>query len=373
MDTTLEALATAAALVPVLRQRAAQAEQLRQVPPESIEDLRASGLIRIGIPERFGGFGLDIDTAFEVASELGRGCASTAWCYAVWSAHNWWLGYFPEQCQDEVFGSGSDLLISSALNPSNSTIEVLPDGYRISGRWTFSSGCDAASWALLAGGASPEDRRWLLLPRTDYDILDTWFAVGLRGTGSKDIVARDVFVPNHRAINPNHAGDSDLTGWELHKRASYGVPLTTLTEWALAAPIIGMAQGVVDEFTSRLRSGNGRATVARQLRLAEASAEIEAARVLYRAEVRAILDSSGAPERFSSLERARCARNASFTAQLCLRAVHRLYEVCGAAALMETEPIQRLHCDINAACQHGALSWDAAAERFGGQALGVDS
>lgn len=370
----LVAMQRASTLVPVLRERATEAEQLRQVPPDSVQDLLASGLIRIGNPERFGGTGLDIDTAFAVAWELGRGCGSTAWCYSVWTAHNWWLGHFPEQCQEEYFATGPDTLFSSALSVSNSTAERVVGGFRVSGRWAFSSGCDAASWVMVACGAGPEDRLWLLLPRADCEIVDTWFAAGLRGSGSKDVVVRDVFVPKHRTINPNRAGDSDRTAWELHKRASYGVPLKVLTDWALAAPIIGMAQGVVDEFTVRARRGPGRteSSVALQLRLAEASAEVDTARMLHRADVREILDRAGEGGSFPPLDRARYLRDASFTANLCVRAVNRLYEASGARAIMDAEPIQRLHRDVHAASHHAALNWDAAAEQFGSRALGLD-
>lgn len=368
----LSALQRASALVPTLRERAVQAEQLRQVPPESVRDLRDSGLIRMAAPERFGGTGLDIDTTFAVSSELGRGCGSTAWCYAVWAAHNWWLGHFPERCQEEYFSTGPDTLLSSALNPANSTAERVPGGFRVSGRWGFSSGVDAASWVMVACGASPEERRWMLLARPDYDIADTWFTLGLRGSGSKDVVANDVFVPEYRAINPNRAGDGDLTGWELHKRASYRAPLKVFNEWALAAPVIGMAQGVVDEFTTRARSALGpRGVNSAALRLAEASAEVDTARRLHRAAVREILDRADRGEAFEPLDRARHLRDASFTVNLCVKAVNRLYEASGGRAIMDTEPIQRLYRDVHAGSHHAALNWDTAAEQFGRRALGL--
>src|SRR5262245_49680805 len=113
-----ELLHRAGELVPTLRSRASHAEQLRQIPPETVDDLIASGLIRIGNPRRFGGHGVEVDTAFAVAWELGRGCAATAWCYSLWTMHNWWLGHFPERAQEEFFSSGPDTLFSSGLNPA---------------------------------------------------------------------------------------------------------------------------------------------------------------------------------------------------------------------------------------------------------------
>jgi len=199
--TASELLDRAATLRPVLGERAAHTEQLRQIPPETVKDLVASGLIRAGTPRRYGGHGVDIDTGHAIAWELGRACGSTAWCCSLWIVHNWWLGHFPERAQDEFFASGPDTLASTCLNPAGGRAEPVTGGFRVSGRWSFSSGCDASSWAMVAvGGAVPAATLWLLLPRGDYEIVDTWFASGMRGTGSKDIVVRDVFVPGHPSL-----------------------------------------------------------------------------------------------------------------------------------------------------------------------------
>jgi 3-hydroxy-9,10-secoandrosta-1,3,5(10)-triene-9,17-dione monooxygenase len=155
----------------------------------------------------------------------------------------------------------------------------------------------------------PGGLMWMLLPRPDYDILDTWFASGMRGTGSKDIVIKDAFVPQHRTIDPNRAGDGEWHGWELHHRLSYRLPLRCMTGWDLLAPLIGIAQGAVDEFTSRLRgtSGPGRTadSVLMQVRLAEAAVEVDAARELHRSSIYEILGKAAQGEAFTLLERAR--------------------------------------------------------------------
>ena len=163
--------------------------------------------------------GIEYDAAFDVAWELGRACGSTAWCYALWTVHNWWVGHFPESAQEEFFAGGPDVLASSALNPTRGTAEPVAGGYRVSGHWSFSSGCDAASWVMV-GAQRPNGFIWALLPRPDYDILDTWFTSGMRGTGSK-VVIRDVFVPEYRTVDPSRAGDGEWTGWELHRRLSF--------------------------------------------------------------------------------------------------------------------------------------------------------
>jgi 3-hydroxy-9,10-secoandrosta-1,3,5(10)-triene-9,17-dione monooxygenase len=377
VTTTREELRRRAAeLVPVLKERAGRTEELRQIPPESVRDLVTSGLIRIGNPARYGGHGLELDLAHEVSWELGRGCGSTAWCYSLWAVHNWWLGHFPEKAQDEFFAGGPDTLFSSGLNPAGGKAEPVGGGFRVSGRWGFSSGCDAATWAMVATpGAGPGGLIWLLLPRSDYEIVDTWFASGMRGSGSKDLVVKDAFVPHHRALDPNRAGDSDRTGWELHQRLSYRVPLRCLTGWDLVAPVVGMAQGAVDEFTARLRgtSGPGRTadSVPLQLRLAEASAEVDAARVLHRHDVLEMLDKAARGDAFTDADRARYRRDKAFVAKLSVQAVNRLFEAGGARAVLASEPLQRFHRDAHGASHHAALGWDVAAEQFGRQALGL--
>jgi 3-hydroxy-9,10-secoandrosta-1,3,5(10)-triene-9,17-dione monooxygenase len=371
-----ELLRRATALVPVLRSRAAETEQLRQIPAESVTDLRDSGLIRIGNPRRYGGHDVEVDTAYDVGFELGRGCGSTAWCYSLWTAHNWWLGHFPERAQDEFFATGPDTLFSSGLNPAGGKSEPVSGGLRVSGRWGFSSGCDASTWAMVAvPGPRAGGLSWLLLPRSDYEILDTWFVTGMRGTGSKDIVIKDAFIPTHRIVDPDRSGAEDMTGWEIHGRLSYRAPLRCLAGWDLAAPLVGIAQGAIDAFTSRAQhaSGPGRTaeSVAVQLRLAEAAAEVDAARSLHRSDIREILDRAARGEPFTELDRLRYRRDKAFVTRLCVRAVDRLFEGSGARAILDSEPIQRCHRDVHSASHHAALSWDIIAEQFGRQALGL--
>ena len=359
----------------MLRERAARAEQLRRLPPESVKDLVSSGLVRIGTPRRYGGNGLDIDAGHAVAWELGRACGSTAWCCSLWIVHNWWLGHFSERAQDDFFAGGPDTLASTCLNPAGGTAEPVTGGFRVSGRWSFSSGCEASSWGMVSvSGPGAGTLRWLLLPREGYEIVDTWFASGMRGTGSQDIVVRDTFVPAHRVLDPDRAGDTDRTGWVLHQRPSYRVPLRLLVGWDLAAPLVGIAQGAVDEFTARLHgtTGPGRTadSVPLQLRLAEASAQVDAARTIHQRTVRELVDRAAAGETFTELDRARYRRDKAFVARLCVQAVDRLFEGGGARAIVETDPLQRFHRDAHGASHHAALGWDVAAEAYGREALG---
>ena len=370
-----ELLRRASELVPVLKDRAAHTEELRRIPDETVQDLLASGLHLIGVPKRFGGLDVDYSLMLEVGALLGSGCASTSWCYCIWAAHSWLVGFWPLEAQQEVFGNSPDVLCSSSLNPGKSTLEKTAGGYRLSGRWEFSSGCDAAEWVMV-GSDLPEGRVWLLVPRSDYEIVDTWFVSGLRGTGSKDILIKDVFVPQHRVLDRDRGGDEERLGWEIHQQDRYRPPLLSVLGWDLAAPMIGIALGMIEEFTNRLTgtSGPGRTADSDsvQLRLSQASAELDAARALMRGDLREIFQKAKSGESFSTLERARFRRDKAFVAQLCLNSVNRLFEISGGHAIFDSGSMQRFHRDIQAAVRRDGFIMELGGLQYGRVALGLD-
>ncbi len=373
--TAAELLGRASKLIPVLKERAARTEELRRVPAETVQDLHSLGLYRIGVPKRFGGFDVDYGLTLDVAAELGRGCAATAWCYCLWAAHAWLVGYWPLQAQEEVFGSGPDALCSSSLNVGKSNCTPIADGYRLSGRWEFSSGCDSASWLML-GVSGIGERNWALVPRADWEIVDTWFVSGLRGSGSKDIVLDDVFVPHHRVLDVTSAGDGDWSGWELHGQDRYRAPIPVLLGWDLVAPMLGIAGGMIDEFVERLlgTSGPGRTadSPAIHLRLSQATAEADAARALMDRDIQQILGKAKAGESFTPLERARFRRDKAFVTQLCLRAVNGLFDLSGGHALFDSVSLQRFHRDAQAVAHRDSLVMDLGGQQYGRLALGLE-
>ncbi len=367
-----ELLRRASALVPVLKDRAARAEQLRRLPDENVAKLLASGLYRIAVPKRFGGLDVDYSLALDVAEELARGCPATGWCYGLWAAHAWLIGYWPLAAQEEVFEANPDALCSSSLNTGKSTCIPVDGGYRVSGRWEFSSGCDHAGWLML-GVSGIGERNWVLIPKTDFEIVDTWFVSGLRGSGSKDVVVADAFVPSHRVLDVPTAGDGDYSGWRVHRQDRYRAPITVLLGWDLVAPMLGIAQGMIDEFIARLRGAAGPGRTAESqavhIRLSQASAEVDAARALVRQDVREILDRAGDGGTFSILERAKYRRDKAYATQLCLQAVNRLFDISGGHALFDSSALQRHHRDAHAAAHRDTLTMDLAGQDFARLAL----
>ena len=363
-----ELLRRAADLVPTLKQRALQTEQLRQLPDETVADILGAQLIRAGVPKRFGGFDMPHETMFEIAFELGRGCGASAWCYSLWAVHSWVLGYWPLQAQEEFYAGGPDTLASSAFAPDGKTLVPCDGGYRVSGQWQFSSGCDASAWAVL-GARGPSGVAWILVPRSDYEIVDTWFVSGMAGSGSKDIRIDNAFIPEHRVLHdPFNAGDRDETAWELHGEARYRVPLRTLLGWDLVSPLVGIAYGVIDEFVARTRAqATGARTaesVPMQVRLAQAAAEVDAARAMFLADIRFTLAAGAAGTRIPEIDRARDARDRAFVSNLCMAAINRLFEASGAHSLFQTEAIQRFHRDAHALTHRDLMLLDLAGQTY---------
>ena len=366
-----EILQRAQALLPSLKARAGEAEKLRQIPQATIDDLKAAGLIRVANPARYGGYGNDADLYFEVAMEIGRACGSTAWCYSVWSSHNWMIGHWPEEAQDEYFSNGPDVLSSSAF-ATLGQLQPVDGGYRLTGRWDFSSGSDGGSWVML-GAIGPIGPCMVLLPRSDYEIIDTWHVSGLRGTGSKDIQVNDGFIPPHRVASIIDLRNSP--GYELHGRASYRLSTYSILPYTLCSPMVGMAQGALDEFIERLKGKTGRGrtaeSVAIQLRIAESSAEIDAARLLVLTTSRRLIEQAARSELPTEMEQATSRRNYGYVAKLCVQAVNRLFDAAGGHALYDSQALQRFHRDVHAGSHQVALYWDSIGESYGRAALGL--
>jgi 3-hydroxy-9,10-secoandrosta-1,3,5(10)-triene-9,17-dione monooxygenase len=363
----------------VLQERAAQTEALRRVPEETIEALCWADLLRVSVPTRYGGLGLDVDVMLDVGAELGRGCGSTAWCYGIWASCNWFVGMYPEQTQEEYWAKGINTLSAGSLNPAGATDVVGVDGgYRLSGQWDFASGCDAATW-IVVPGVGPAGPLLFLLPRSDVVIEDTWFASGLRGTGSKDIFVQDTFVPGHRVLSMIDMQEARTPGRLVHDTANYRFPLFSGLPFHLVAAMVGMAQGAVESFQSSMgakvsgpRGGQVAQLSGVQVRIAEATTEVRTARRIMQDEIAEVLERARRDETATLEERlgVRCAQ--AYAATLCVQAVNRLFEGGGGHALFDRSPLQRFHRDVHAASHHAALSRDIWSEQYGRVLLGLE-
>ena len=378
-----EALTRARRLIPVLRERSARTESLRQLPSETIQDLHAAGLFRLLQPRRVGGSELAFRALVEVCAVIGQGCGSTAWVYGNLASHHWMLAMWNAKAQDEIWDESPDTLIASAFVFPAGHAYRAEGGYRLSGRWKFSSGIDPSRWSMLGAivhdDANGEgEYRMFLVPQSDYRPIDTWFAAGLKGTGSKDIEVQDIFVPAYRTLAVSDTRGGSTPGAAVNPGALYRLPVFDMFPYVVAGTSLGIAEGAVASFTAETANRLAAYSATRvadyapvQIRLAEASAAIHAARLvmLDRCETAMTIARRGEVPALETKVALR--RDGAYAARLCTRAVDLLFEASGGDALYDRRDIQRAFRDVHAANSHNALTWDVAASLYGKVALGI--
>jgi 3-hydroxy-9,10-secoandrosta-1,3,5(10)-triene-9,17-dione monooxygenase len=374
-------LDAALALVPVLAEREPATIAARRVPDDTIVDFHRTGLLRLMQPRRFGGdqasFGL-FSRAVEI---LAEGCAASAWVYAVLGEHQWIIACMPEQAQTDVWGDDPLAVASSSLAPRE-TARATPGGWRLSGRFPFSSGCLHADWAIIGArcedAAGNQPTRYLLVPMHQLEIVDDWEVLGLRGTGSRSLVLDDVFVPAHRSVLLRDLFDGTTPGALAHPdypllRAPRGL----LAPFSLPCVAFTLARRALDLVATSLRTRVSRGTrimsesefVHQQL--GEAAAEIETAILIMhtrRDEALALVDTGAAAPPEAGL---RNRRDIAFAVWQLRRGMERLVELAGARTVYDTEPLQSLWRDVMTISTHTVVSRHLATVPYGRILLGL--
>ncbi len=376
-------LARVRALLPTLRARAAHAEQLRRLPDETFKDFQEAGLFRCLQPKRYEGYELDPGTFYQAIMEVGTVCGSSAWILGVIGVHNWHLALFPPRAQEDVWGEDTSIQVSTALAPTG-TVERVDGGFRLRGRWSFSSGCDFCHWGVLGGIAPPSnegdppDVRTFLVPRRDYTIEDNWHVMGLCGTGSKDLVVADAFVPEYRTHSYLDAFYLRNPGSAVNAGPLYRLPFGLVFPNGLAAPAVGVALGALDAFREQSRTRvnvRDQTRVAEdpfiQFRLAEAAAEMDGARDRMLGNFAEMMRLVSAGKEIPLTQRARYRWDAAKATDWSVRAVDRLFEASGSRGIFLSNPIQRAWRDVHAMRAHVGNNPERAAAVFGRSEFGL--
>lgn len=370
-------------LLPALRERAQETEDARVVPAETIKALEETGFFRLLQPARYGGLEADPLTFYRAVRMLASACGSTGWVASVVGVHPWQLALFPAAAQQEVWGEDPATRMSSSYAPTGKA-RLAEGGHLLSGRWSFSSGCNHASWVLLGGivtgdNGAPVDFRTFLLPASDYVIEDVWDTVGLRGTGSNDIVVAEVFVPLHRSL-----GFADVTkcvcpGQEVNPAPLYRIPFGSVFSYAITTPVIGMATGAYDAHVAYQRTRVSAAYVGHkvaedpfaQARIAEAAAEIDASWLALERNMTELMAHARAGEPIPMPLRLRIRRDQVLGTGRAISAVDLLFENSGGRALRTGTPIQRFWRDAHAGRAHAINDPERALAMFGRGEFGL--
>ena len=366
----------AEALLPKLKERAPKCEELRRLPDETLRDFHDAQLFRIHQPKRVGGAELEFAAVVTYGALFARVCASTSWNWVNFAAHHMMLGMFPPQAQDEIWGQSRDALIASSFVFPAGKARKVQDGYMLSGRWPFSSGVDPSEWNMLAGLARlddnlPPEQRIFLVPRSQYKVIDTWFAGGLRGTGSKDVEVAEVFVPEHMTLAVADTKGGPTPGSAVNPGILFQLPVFALFPYMLSGVALGVAEGLIEDY----KPAAGKMTGARvaeiqstQIRLAEATAYARISRLVQ------LTNCREAEEKLPDLKtKARYRLEGAYAVDWAVRAVDVMFGLYGAGGLYESGPVARAFRDAHAVKQHFSFNTDIAGTTYGRVALGLSS
>jgi len=369
----------AEALLPTLRSRAAKCEELRRIPEDTLRDFHDAGLFRIQQPRRVGGAELEFVAIVHFGALLARACASTAWNFINFAAHHHMLGMFPPKAQDEIWKASPDTLIASSFVFPAGKAKKVKDGYVISGRWPFSSGVDPSEWNMLAGLAwlddnTPPEQRVFLLEKSQYRIHDTWFAGGLRGTGSKDVEAKEVFVPEHRTLAVADTKGGPTPGSAVNPAPLYQIPVFALFPYMLSGVALGIAEGLIADFAPKAGKMTGSRIAeiqSTQIRLGEATALARASRLVQETNCVEAEGTIAAGQVPDLKTKARYRLEGAYAVDWAVRAVDVMFGLAGASGLYEAGPVPRAFRDAHAVKQHFSFNTDIAATTYGKLALGL--
>jgi 3-hydroxy-9,10-secoandrosta-1,3,5(10)-triene-9,17-dione monooxygenase len=375
-------VARAKALIPVLKARAAQAEADRKVPVETIRDFQDAGFFDILKPKRWGGFEMEPQVFYEVQMAVAEGCMSSAWVLGVVGVHPLQLGLFDLKAQEDVWGEDPTTLVSSSYQPVGK-VEKADGGFKLTGQWSFSSGCAHCEWVFLgalvfpeAGG--PPEYRTFLVPRSDYTIVDTWHTFGLKATGSHDIRVDGAFVSEHRTHKAMDGFLCRNPGQAVNDGDIFKLPWAAVFTRAVSTASIGATQDVLNSFLeiakTKISTNTGMATKADPFALsaaANASAELAGMRTTLMkifddmmALVRQGKDVPVADRVFYKYQASRVARK-------CADIADELLLLAGAKGIFVDNPMVRPWLDLKAGRAHIANNANLAGLTLGGSYLGA--
>jgi 3-hydroxy-9,10-secoandrosta-1,3,5(10)-triene-9,17-dione monooxygenase len=372
-------------VAPQLAETAAQDNRLRRLSDRTWKVLLDNGFLRALQPARWGGGEVSLMEFIDAAIELARVSPSAAWIAGVIGLHPWQLALFDERAQQEMWGKDSALMHSSSYNPTGKA-EKVAGGYKLSGRWSFSSGCDHCHGVMLGaicgtrdvlGKPMPDFRSFLLLG-DQYRIDDNWHVAGLQGTGSKDIIVENAFVPDYRSQSHiDYATNARLPGQERNGGPLYRLPWSVVFNTALAASVLGASRGFVDTWISLTRERKltlgGRAAddALMQRRLAEAVWLIDVTTARLRADLAQLWQLAEDRAPVSMQLRAQVRWNMNRGCELVAQAISDLFRASTGRAVFADHPLQQRFQDIQAAMAHAYLSADPLAKAVGGNLLGT--
>lgn len=377
----LRLIEAAQRMQPVLRERAEKCAALGRIPDETIADFQEAGFFKILQSEEYGGYAMDPQVFYAVGLEVAKACMSSAWVLGVVAVHNWQMNLFDAEASEDVWSADPTVLVSSSYAPMGMVTPV-EGGYRLSGRWSFSSGCEHCQWVFLGAVVPTEEAPWdmqnystFLLPRTDYTIEENWDVVGLQGTGSHDIIVDNQFVPTHRV----HKMREDRSGDKHRAKAPvYRLPFMQVFARAVCNASLGALEGMLDNYIEvaktrvagpvAMKDDPGAKKVA-----ADAKCAIEHMKMMMFQSFDRLMDAARWDTSVPLLDRAHFRYETSLVADQCLAISSRMLKAAGSGAIRNSSVMLTQHRDILASQAHIANISEPFAINLGGMLFGQES
>ena len=367
IPTHKELVDRARAMIPTLKARAKECVANRNVPDETIAELKEAGFFRILQPKRYGGYEMHPNVFFDVQKLLAEGCMSTGWMYGVVGCHPFELALFDDRAQREVWGDDPDTLASSSYQPVGK-VEHADGGFYLSGRWGFSTGSLHCDWVLLGAMVPPAeeggapDMRTFLLPREDYTINeDAWHVFGLQGTGSHDIIVDRVFVPEYRTHRAIDGFLCQNKGQEVNEAAMFSLPWAQVFTRSVSTAAFGGARAAINAamaiMQDRISTNTGKASKddpALQAAISAAHAQSLEMELTLKATFDDLLAMAERGEEIPLEKRALYTYQSSTVVRRLARLVDDMVQLLGGRAIYTTSEILQPWLDLNAARAHVA-------------------
>jgi 3-hydroxy-9,10-secoandrosta-1,3,5(10)-triene-9,17-dione monooxygenase len=377
-------LASAEALQPALRERAAKATELRRIPDETIQDFQDAGFFKILQPEQWGGYAMDPQVFYAVQLKIAEACMSSGWVLGVVAVHNWQLALFDNQAAVDVWSDDATTLISSSYAPVGK-VEKVEGGFKLSGQWGFSSGSQHCDWVFL-GAVVPEEGapfdmknyRTFLVPRSDYEIIDTWHVVGLQGTGSQDIKVVDAFVPEHRTHKLADGFSCQNPGNAVNDAPLFHLPFGQVFVRSVCTGSLGALEGCLQAFIEMAKKrviGPNKMIddpFARRL-VAEVRCAIEEMKVVMYNNFDAMMALAGEGKAIPLDDRARYRYDSAAVAERCAALSARMLQAIGSKGIFLGNQVLPRHLDIMASLAHVANNTNIYSNNLGGMQFGADN
>jgi alkylation response protein AidB-like acyl-CoA dehydrogenase len=370
-------------ILPTIAANAPEAERLRRVPDENIALLKGIGMHRAFQPKVYGGLEISLPEFADCVAALAGACGGTAWAFSLLCTHSHQLAMFPKQLQDEIWGENPDATASSSIAPFG-RIQEVEGGIIFNGEMGWSSGCDHAEWAIVGFNRFNEQGEksycFAVIPRRDYEIRDNWYAIGMRGSGSKTLVIKDAFVPEHRIQAAKDMMEGRSAGYGLYPDSKiFYAPYRPYFASGFAAISLGIAERMLEAFKEKTRNrvraytgaSVGTATPA-LMRLAESTHQVAAARAFLEKTWQEHAE-HGERKQYPSRETLAFWRtNQAYAVKMCIEAVDRLFSAAGATSWFDDNELQRLFRDSHMTGAHAYTDYDVCAQILGRELMGLE-